>query len=233
MGDSAYAFSLTTFSPQGKLIQIDYAMQAVNQGKTALGINAKNGLCLATEKPLRPLQEAESVQKIQQLDEHVGVVYAGMFADAKLLYTRARKFCQSYRVTYKMPMPVEQLARKLAEIMQEYTQTTGVRPFGCSLLLAGTDYLGTHLYQIDPSGLYIAWKAAAIGKGKNNAKSYLEKRFSDDMEVEDATHTAIMTLKEGFDGRMGADNIEIAKVEDGKFTILPVGDVSEYLDEIQ
>ena len=198
MGDNAYAFSLTTFSPQGKLIQIDYAMQAVNQGMTALGINTKDGLCLATEKNVNVLQESSTIQKIQQIDEHMGIVHAGLIADAKLLYTKARKFCQQYRVTYKMPMPVNQLAKRLAEIMQEYTQTTGVRPFGCSLLLAGTDYLGTHLFQIDPSGLYISWKAAAIGKGKHNAKAYLEKRYNADMEVEDAVHTSILTLKEGY-----------------------------------
>ena len=199
MGDNAYAFSLTTFNPAGKLLQLDYAINAVNQGLTAVGLNVKNGICLATEKQVKPLQDAGSVQKIQQLDEHVGVVYAGMVADARLLYARARKICQNYRVTYEMPIPVEQLARKIAEIMQEFTQSNGVRPFGCSLLLAGSDHLGTHLFQIDPSGLFIAWKAAAIGKSKQNVTTNLERRYTDEMEVEDATHTAIKTLSEAYD----------------------------------
>eukprot|EP01064_Diplonema_japonicum_P031299 TRINITY_DN553_c7_g1_i1.p1 TRINITY_DN553_c7_g1~~TRINITY_DN553_c7_g1_i1.p1 ORF type:complete len:249 (+),score=75.57 TRINITY_DN553_c7_g1_i1:46-747(+) len=233
MSDSAYAFSLTTFSPQGKLIQIEYAMATVNKGGTALGIKAKDGICIATEKRTLPLQDADTVQKLQMLDTHVGVVHAGMVADARVLFTKARRFCQVYKSEYDAPMPIGQLVRKLADIMQEYTQSNGVRPFGCSLLVAGADTTGNHLYQVDPSGLFISWKATSIGKGGNNAKTYLEKRYSPDMEVEDATHTAIRTLKEGFDGKMDSSNIEIAKVVDGKFEILPASDIEEYLQELE
>eukprot|EP01059_Diplonema_ambulator_P028796 TRINITY_DN47749_c0_g1_i1.p1 TRINITY_DN47749_c0_g1~~TRINITY_DN47749_c0_g1_i1.p1 ORF type:complete len:250 (+),score=76.82 TRINITY_DN47749_c0_g1_i1:51-752(+) len=233
MSDSAYAFSLTTFSPQGKLIQIEYAMQTVNKGGTALGIKAKDGICIATEKRTQPLQDTGAVQKIQMIDEHVGAVHAGIFGDARVLFTQARRFCQVYRSEYGQPMPIGQLVRKLADIMQEYTQSNGVRPFGCSLLIAGADSAGNHLYQVDPSGLFITWKATSIGSGSTNAKVYLEKRYSAEMEVEDATHTAIRTLKEGFDGKMDSQNIELAKVENGKFTILPPSDIEEYLQELE
>ncbi|KAI0241798.1 Protein phosphatase PP2A regulatory subunit B [Massospora cicadina] len=84
--------------------------------------------------------------------------------------------------------------------MQEFTQKGGVRPFGVSLLMAGYDTTGPSLYQVDPSGAYFPWKATAIGKNMINAKTFLEKRFDGEMEIEDAVHTAILTLKEGFEG---------------------------------
>ena len=196
MGDSAYSFSLTTFSPQGKLLQIDYAMQAVNKvGGIAIGIKASDGICLVTERRSIPLLDVESAQKMQTLDEHVGCVYSGMVADARLLFTKARQHCQQYKATYGIPIPVGQLVRKIADCVQEYTQSNGVRPFGCCLLVSGVDDMGHHLYQIDPSGLFIAWKATAIGKGAPNAKTTLEKRYTADMEVEDAIGTAIKSLE--------------------------------------
>jgi 20S proteasome subunit alpha 2 len=85
-----------------------------------------------------------------------------------------------------------------------------VRPFGVSMLVAGYDEAaGPALYQVDPSGSYFAWKASAIGKNMSNAKGFLEKRYDESMELEDAIHTAIITLKEGFEGQMDENNIEV------------------------
>jgi 20S proteasome subunit alpha 2 len=107
-----------------------------------------------------------------------------------------------------------------------------VRPFGVSLLVAGYDDQGPHLYQVDPSGSYFAWKASAIGKNMTNAKTFLEKRYSDDMELEDAVHTAILTLKEGFEGQISGQNIEIGVIgADRKFRVLTASEVSDYLSE--
>ncbi|CAI5953709.1 unnamed protein product, partial [Closterium sp. NIES-65] len=118
-------------------------------------------------------------------------------------------------------IPVSQLVRETAAVMQEFTQSGGVRPFGVSLLMAGYDSQGPHLYQVDPSGSYFAWKASAIGKNMTNAKTFLEKRYTEDMELEDAIHTAILTLKEGFEGQIAGDNIEIGIVgSDKKFSLL-------------
>lgn len=117
--------------------------------------------------------------------------------------------------------------------MQEYTQRGGVRPFGVSLLVAGIDGDGTpRLYQVDPSGAYFGWKATAIGKNYVSAKSFLEKRWTSDMELEDAIHTALLTLREGFEGEMTADNIEVGIVRsDGRFTVLQPHQIQDYLDE--
>ena len=118
--------------------------------------------------------------------------------------------------------------------MQEYTQSGGVRPFGVSLLVAGTDADGTpRLYQVDPSGAYFGWKATAIGKNYVNAKNCLERRFQEEMELEDAIHTALLTLREGFEGEMTSENIEVGVVStsDGVFRRLTVEEIQDYLDE--
>jgi len=112
--------------------------------------------------------------------------------------------------------------------------SSGVRPFGVSLLVAGFDEEGPHLYQLDPSGSYWAWKASAIGKNMINAKTFLEKRYSEEVELEDAIHTAILTLKEGFDGEVTEKNIEIAiATSDKKFRLLSEAEIKDYLQEVE
>lgn len=146
---------------------------------------------------------------------------------------RARKSSQAYVRNYGEVQPVSQLIKETAGVMQEYTQRGGVRPFGISLLVAGLDGDGSpHLYQVDPSGAYFAWKATAIGKNYASAKNFLEKRWTTDMELEDAIHTALLTLREGFEGEMTADNIEVGVVKkDGKFQVLTPAQIQDYLDE--
>ncbi|KAF8412705.1 hypothetical protein HHK36_000673 [Tetracentron sinense] len=238
MGDSQYSFSLTTFSPSGKLVQIEHALTAVGSGQTSLGIKAANGVVIATEKKLPSiLVDEASVQKIQLLTPNIGVVYrlsfvlllfsgentsacyglsimkssgstkrrqealvyafSGMGPDSRVLVRKSRKQAEQYHRLYKEQIPVTQLVRETAAVMQEFTQSGGVRPFGVSLLVAGFDDNGPQLYQVDPSGSYFSWKASAMGKNVSNAKTFLEKRYTDDMELDDAVHTAILTLKEG------------------------------------
>jgi 20S proteasome subunit alpha 2 len=210
MGDSQYSFSLTTFSPSGKLVQIEHALTAVGSGQTSLGIKAANGVVIATEKKLPSiLVDETSVQKIQALTPNIGVVYSGMGPDFRVLVRKSRKQAQQYYRLYKEHIPVTQLVRETAAVMQEFTQSGGVRPFGVSLLIAGYDDNGPQLYQVDPSGSYFSWKASAMGKNVSNAKTFLEKRYTEDMELDDAIHTAILTLKEGYEGQISSNNIEI------------------------
>ena len=239
-----YSFSLTTFSPSGKLVQIEYALAAVNAGATSLGIKASNGVVIATEKKLpSTLVDEKTVKKISLLTPNIGVVYSGMGPDSRVLVRKARKAGQTYYRQYHENMPVAQLVREIAAVMQEFTracawvweiagvwvyiclgntlrsrcghhietalcplphaESGGVRPFGVSLLMAGVDENGPQLYQIDPSGSYFAWKASAIGKNAINARTFLEKRYSEDIELEDAIHTALLTIKDGFEGGHG------------------------------
>jgi 20S proteasome subunit alpha 2 len=158
-----------------------------------------------------------------------------LFADAFFLgkkVRKARKSSQAYLRQYGEVQPVSQLVQQTAGVMQEYTQSGGVRPFGISLLVAGVDGDGSpHLYQVDPSGAYFSWKATAIGKNYINAKNFLEKRYTDDMELEDAIHTALLTLREGFEGEMTSHNIEVGVVRNGSFHILTPQEIQDYLDE--
>ncbi|KAL4853064.1 Proteasome subunit alpha type-2 [Chlorella vulgaris] len=235
LGTSQYSFSLTTFSPSGKLVQIEYALTAVNAGATSLGIRATNGVVLATEKKLPSiLVDETTVQKMSMVTPNVGMTYSGMGPDSRVLVRKARKSGQVYFRQYHEQIPVAQLCRETAAVMQEFTQSGGVRPFGVSLLMAGFDDNGPQLYQIDPSGSYFAWKASAIGKNMVNAKTFLEKRYSEDMELEDAIHTALLTLKEGFEGELSGENIEVAVIgDDRKFRVLTPAEVQDYLQEVE
>merc|ERR1712232_493345 len=240
MGDSAYSFSLTTFSRTGKLLQIEYALNAVANGRTSLGICTKDGVVIATDKKLpSTLIDSKAVDKIESITKTSGFVYSGVGPDYRVLVRKARKSSQAYYRVYLEDQPVTQLVKSTAGVMQEYTQSGGVRPFGISLLVAGLDYeentgkTTPKLYQVDPSGAYFGWKATAIGKNYVNAKNFLEKRYQEDMELEDAIHTALLTLREGFEGEMTAHNIELGIVtkSDSSFRLLTPEQVQDYLDE--
>lgn len=228
-------FSLTTFSSQGKLHQIEYALTAVQKGETCLGIKASNGVVLATEKKLSSvLVDEESVYKASQITTHMGASYAGITADFRVLLHKARKYAAQYSLTYSELIPASQLSFELSNVVQEFTQSGGVRPFGVSLLIGGYDAYGPQLYQIDPSGAYFSWKATAIGKNMNNAKLFLEKRFVEGQEIEDAVHTALMTLKDGFEGEMNEHNVDIAVIgRDRVFKVLTPSEIKDYLGEVQ
>ncbi|KVH95782.1 Proteasome A-type subunit [Cynara cardunculus var. scolymus] len=222
-------------SPSGKLVQIEHALTAVGSGQTSLGIKAANGVVIATEKKLPSiLVDESSVQKIQILTPNIGVVYSGMGPDSRVLVRKSRKQAEQYNRLYKEPIPVTQLVKETAAVMQEFTQSGGVRPFGVSLLVAGFDDKGPQLYQVDPSGSYFSWKASAMGKNVSNAKTFLEKRYTDDMELDDAVHTAILTLKEGFEGQISGKNIEIGIIgADKTFRVLTPAEVEDYLQEVE
>ncbi|KAK7515102.1 nucleophile aminohydrolase [Phyllosticta citricarpa] len=238
-----YSFSLTTFSPSGKLVQIEYALNAVNQGVTSLGIKATNGIVLATEKKSSsPLIDAHSSSKISLITPNIGMVYSGMGPDYRVLVDKARKVSHTgYKRIYNEYPPTRILVQDVARVMQEATQSGGVRPYGVSLLIAGWDdgiepeeqakegeseaektkasgktggilKGGPSLYQVDPSGSYFPWKATAIGKSATSAKTFLEKRYTEGLELEDAIHIALLTLKETIEGEMNGDTVEIGIV---------------------
>ncbi|KAF9075933.1 20S proteasome subunit [Rhodocollybia butyracea] len=214
------------FSPSGKLVQIEHALAAVSQGTTSLGIKASNGIVIATEKKSPSILVDDSMlEKVAIVCPNIGIVYSGMGPDFRVLLTRARKSAQAYWKRYGEYPPTRVLTQEIATVMQQATQSGGVRPYGVSLLVAGWDiHRGPTLYQVDPSGSYWAWKASAIGKNMVNAKTFLEKRYNDDISLEDAIHTALLTLKEGFEGQMTEKTIELgvitvptpAEIEEGR-----------------
>eukprot|EP00088_Acartia_fossae_P065956 TRINITY_DN81493_c0_g1_i1.p1 TRINITY_DN81493_c0_g1~~TRINITY_DN81493_c0_g1_i1.p1 ORF type:complete len:267 (-),score=15.18 TRINITY_DN81493_c0_g1_i1:111-911(-) len=209
-----YSFSLTTFSPSGKLVQIEHALSAVNQGVTSIGVKARNGIVIATEKKApSPLQDVSATEKVVPICKTMGLVYSGMGPDARVLVSKARKSAEKYRCVYRETPPTLVLVKEIANVMQEFTQSGGVRPFGVSLLVCGHDSThGLGLYQVDPSGTFFPWNATAIGKNHINARTFLERRYNEALELEDAVHIAILTLKESYEGQMTAGSIEIGVV---------------------
>jgi len=231
--DASYSYSLTTFSRSGKLLQIEYALTAVGEGKTSIGIKAKNGVVLITDKKIQnKLVDTAQVKKLEKVSPSVGFVYSGVGPDYRVLVQKARKQAQAYFLQYRALKPVKALVQDTASVMQEYTQSGGVRPFGISLLVAGYHDEGPQLFQVDPSGAYYGWKASAIGKNFKNARSFLEKRYNDDVELDDAIHTALLTMREGFEGEMTEHTIEVGVVgEDRVFRVLTPAEVKDFLDE--
>ncbi|CAD6587255.1 MAG: Proteasome subunit alpha type-2 [Cyphobasidiales sp. Tagirdzhanova-0007] len=183
-------------------------------GAASLGIKATNGIVIATEKKAAsPLIDDSMIEKVCLVCPNIGIVYSGMGPDFRVLVAKARKSAQAYWKIYGEYPPTRVLVQEIATVMQEATQSGGVRPFGVSLLVAGWDeQAGPTLFQIDPSGSFWAWKATAIGKNYVNAKTFLEKRYNDDISLEDAIHTALLTLKEGFEGQMTEKTIEIGVI---------------------
>ncbi len=228
-------FSLTTFSSKGKLLQIEYALNAVSKGETALGIKGKNCVVLAAEKKISSvLIEESSLQKIAQLGDNIGALYAGLGPDFRVLCKKSRKISMEYKMKFMESMYTGTLVSEISQVVQEYTQSGGVRPFGVSTLIAGYDGQGPHLYQLDPSGAYYEWKATAIGKNMKNAKNFLEKRYNKEMELDDVVHTALLTLKEGFEGQMTSHNIEVAVLgSDQVFRVLTQKEIQDYLEEVE
>lgn len=235
-----YNFSLTTFTCCGKLGQIENALAAVAQGSTTIGIRATNGVVLVSEaKATSALAVGESMERICPNAPSVGMAYAGLSPDMRVLLKAARNEAEAYWLTFDEYPPTKVLVHKLASYVQEYTQSGGVRPFGVSLLVAGLDDEdGAGLFQVDPAGSFFAWKAVALARGVVGSKTFVEKRCTEPMELEDAIHTAILALKESFDGQMTESNIEIgvaSKVEgsaEAAFRKLSLQQVREYLENL-
>ncbi len=230
-----YDRAITVFSPDGRLFQVEYAREAVKRGTTSVGIKCKDGVVLLVDKRLTSrLIEPKSIEKIFQIDEHVGASTSGLVADARILIDRARVEAQINRVTYNEPINVETLTKKICDYKQMFTQHGGVRPFGTALLIVGTDGDGSRLFETDPSGALIEYMATAIGAGRPTVLEIFEEKYTPDMEVTGGIDLALEALYHATEEKMNPNNIEIAVIytDKRKFVKLTPEEVSTYVDNV-
>jgi proteasome alpha subunit len=224
-----YDSAATMFSPDGRIYQVEYAREAVKRGTTAVGVTFKGGAVLLVDKRISSkLIEAAAVEKIFKLDRHIGCASSGLVGDARMLVARGRSVAANNRVVYAESIEIGVLVKDLSDIMQAYTQNGGVRPFGAAFLIAGIDPDGTvRLFETDPSGAVVQYKATAIGVGRMAAMEFLEEKFKADLSKDAAIKLGLTALYKHSDASQptvgGEPTVDIAVVssEEGYVQLTP------------
>ncbi|MEX2681460.1 MAG: archaeal proteasome endopeptidase complex subunit alpha [Candidatus Sigynarchaeota archaeon] len=212
-----YDRGITTFSPDGRLFQVEYAIEAVRKGTTALGLICKDGVVLTVEKRVQPLQEPSHIQKIFKINKQIAACISGLTADARVLIDQARIKSEVHTLSYDEPITVEAVTQEICDLKQLYTQNAGVRPFGVSLLIGGLDPTGEcRLYVTDPSGAYLAYYAIAIGVGEQDAKDFLEKNYNPSIDLEAAKILSIKTLIKVVEGDLDNEKVDMVVISKEK-----------------
>jgi len=212
MASRGYDMTPTMYSPDGRIYQVEYAIETVKRGTLAIGIKSKDGVIIAVEEKPRTLQVTEVTQKIFQVDEHIGVAAAGYIPDARVQVDNARFFSQSSKLTYDEPVSVEMVAKHLADQCHQFTQYSGVRPYGVALIIAGVDEKGGTIYVTDPSGTYVSYAAVAIGAGSEDVTNFLEKNYKTEISQGDAAALAIAAINLKSEQKEGTKHIKMAEV---------------------
>lgn len=228
-----YDRAITVFSPDGRLYQVEYAIETVRRGTIAVGIKSKEGVIIAVEEKPRKLQITDIAQKIFQIDDHVGVAAAGYIPDARSQVDNARFFSQSNKMIYDEPVEVETIAKHLADQCQQYTQYAGVRPYGVALILGGVVNNTPQLYLTDPSGTYISYDAIAIGSGSDQVTDFLEKTYKGDLSLDDAAVLASAGIYLSSEDKEGTSHIRMAhiKKETGLYELVPEEQITKYAND--
>jgi len=215
-----YDRAITVFSPDGRLLQVEYAKETVNQGTPAVGTLFEDGVLLVVDKRiLEKLVIPSSVEKIMQIDEHVCAAISGLPSDGRVLVERAQIVAQNHRNTYDEKIDVKSLVKDICNQKQAFTQYGGMRPYGVSLLVAGVDEK-PRLFMTEVSGIFFEMKAAAIGENSRVITNYLNKNYKDELSFDEALKLCINALKEGLASKFDIDRLEAAFVDskNKKFT---------------
>ncbi len=232
-----YDRAITIFSPDGRLFQVEYAIEAVRRGTTAIGVKSKDGVIFAVERRNLPLQDNIGSEKLFKIDDHVGCAIAGLTADARTLVDQARVHAQVNILSYNEKVSVLETTRDLCDQMQLYTQNAGVRPFGVSLLVGGIDPddKNSQLFMTDPSGSFWGYYATAIGQGSPTAREYLSKNYDPEKSFEELQILTLEALREVMEGDIDANRFEIAVIsaKDAEWHLLTPEQNQELLDKLE
>ena len=208
-----YDRSAAMFSPDGRLLQVEYAKKAVKQGSTSLGIVCKDGVVLIADKRiLEKLIIARSIEKIIQVDDHIGASATGYLMDGRVLIERAQLIAQQHKITYDNPIDVLSLVKEIADIKQYVTQIGGARPFGVSILFAGMED-EPKLFVTDVTGIFFEYKATAIGEADTELKEFLDKNYKDNLTIPEAVKLGITGLKAVLGKEIDLDRLDVAYIK--------------------
>ncbi len=230
----AYDRAITVFSPDGRLFQVEYAMELVNRGATILGIQCSEGVVLGAEENIEILEEAEYSWKIFKVDEHVGAAIVGLSSDARILIDQARIYAQSNKLTYDEPIDVEVVTKRICDIQQMYTQHAGVRPFGVSIIFGGADKTGNRVFGTHPSGTYRGYKATALGAGRETVLSILKDEYREEISLEENIKLAVKCLVKALEARQLPPRIKITVIPSAtkKMDMLTDDKIEAYMKEL-
>jgi proteasome alpha subunit len=232
----AYDRAITVFSPDGRLFQVEYALETVKRGSIVLAITSPEGVVLAAEeKTTSKLQDTNFSWKIFQIDEHVGVAISGLSSDARILVDQARIYAQSNRLMYDEPIDIDVLSKRIGDVKQIYTQHAGVRPFGVSMIIGGVDKTGCKILQTDPSGACWGYKAVAIGAGSDKVREILETKYREDQKLDEAISLSIECLSKVVEGKLDPKEIRIVIIpaKTKKFTQLSSDEITKYTSQLE
>lgn len=224
----AYDRTIVVFSPDGRLLQVEYARQAVKRGNTVVGLVAQNSVVLGATKTVNPLSVEAAYKKVFAIDNHIGLIGSGFLADARNLMETARVKSQINNITYGEPISVKTITKYLADQNHFATQYAGLRPYGVGLLVGGVDKTGPRLFETDPSGTMIEWKAQAIGKGAEKSKKTLKSGFKNGMSLNDGIKLVFKALKAG-EKDIGKENVELAVITKDKFEMYSGKDIGKFV----
>ena len=227
-----YDRSATMFSPDGHILQVEYAEKTVRLGAASIGIKTNEGVIIIADKGQKDkLIIPESADKIYEIDEHIMASAAGILSDARILINQTRVIAQQHRVTYDSPIDVESIIREISDIKQQYTQHPGVRPFGVALMIAGKNGGDNcKLYTSDITGNYFEYNAIAIGENDEKIKDELRKQYRKDLTIEQSIKLGIDIFKQvlGDNFDIQRFNIGFIKNGEGKLRKLNKEDIIKY-----
>ncbi len=210
-----YDRAITMFSPDGRLLQVEYAKKTVKLGNTAIGMVCKDGVLLVTDKRIvDKLVVADAVEKIFKIDDHIMSTAAGIISDARVLIEQSQLKAQQNKVTYDSPMDVISVVKGICDIKQMCTQSGGLRPFGVSLLIAGIDESGKKLFETDPTGIFYQYRASVIGEGETEIEEILHKEYKESITLDEGLKLCLKALKKTLDGDFGVERVDAAVIDE-------------------
>ncbi len=228
-GKMGYDRAIVTFSPDGRLFQVEYAREAIKRAATCTGIKFDGGVVLAGLRPCDKLSDDRGSRKVHQIDEHIGAVSAGLVGDTRVLINYARQKGQIYRVSYQEKIDVRSLAEEIGDFKQQHTQYGGLRPMGVSFLIGGVYKGEPMVFETDVGGDIYGWNAQVIGRGRKGGEKVLKEGWSEGMTEEEAKELAIKVLGEG-DTDMNKNTVKMAVIkEDEGFRYLDEGECEQLL----